>query len=177
MAFLNLLEAFKSSSEPASKNGRPGGTRTPNRRIWNPLLYQLRYWPNLEDCLLPLFHMGGVFAANGAKLAQLKLGSTSLCFLRSSVVPGPAVRTLERNILSGSGLFGHDLTFLNLQATMLVTTPAPTVRPPSRMAKLTPSSMATGCNSSTVISMLSPGITISTPSGSPIEPVTSVVRT
>src|SRR5256712_12689362 len=114
MAFLNLLGAFKSSSEPASKNGRPGGTRTPNRRIWNPLLYQLRYWPNLEDCLLPLFHMGGVFAANGAKLAQLKLGSTSLCFLRSSVVPGPAVRTLERNILSGSGLFGHDLTFLNL---------------------------------------------------------------
>src|SRR5690606_15729515 len=25
--------------------GRPGGTRTPNFRIWNPTLYQLNYWP------------------------------------------------------------------------------------------------------------------------------------
>jgi hypothetical protein len=55
--------------------------------------------------------------------------------------------------------------------------PAPTVRPPSRMANLTPSSMATGWISSTVISMLSPGMTISTPSGSLMAPVTSVVRT
>ncbi len=57
-----------------------------------------------------------------------------------------------------------------------VTTPAPTVRPPSRMAKRKPSSIATGTISSTPIWMLSPGITISTPSGSSIEPVTSVVR-
>src|SRR6478609_9045099 len=57
-----------------------------------------------------------------------------------------------------------------------VTTPAPTVRPPSRMAKRNPSSIATGVISSTPIWMLSPGITISTPSGSSIEPVTSVVR-
>src|SRR5581483_1660508 len=55
--------------------------------------------------------------------------------------------------------------------------PAPTVRPPSRMANLTPSSIATGWINSTVISMLSPGITISTPSGSLIAPVTSVVLT
>jgi hypothetical protein len=55
--------------------------------------------------------------------------------------------------------------------------PAPTVRPPSRMAKETPTSMATGWISSTCISMLSPGITISTPSGSLMAPVTSVVRT
>ncbi len=59
---------------------------------------------------------------------------------------------------------------------MAVTTPAPTVRPPSRMAKRSPCSTATGVISSTSIWMLSPGITISTPSGSPIEPVTSVVR-
>ena len=59
----------------------------------------------------------------------------------------------------------------------LMQMPAPTVRPPSRMAKVTPSSMATGWISSTVISMLSPGITISTPSGSLMAPVTSVVRT
>ena len=59
---------------------------------------------------------------------------------------------------------------------MLVMTPAPTVRPPSRMAKRRPSSSAIGVISSTFISTLSPGITISTPSGSPIAPVTSVVR-
>ena len=57
-----------------------------------------------------------------------------------------------------------------------VTTPAPTVRPPSRMAKRNPSSHATGVISSTVIWMLSPGITISTPSGNWMLPVTSVVR-
>src|SRR5437762_9048463 len=46
-----------------------------------------------------------------------------------------------------------------------VTTPAPTVRPPSRIAKRSPSSTATGVISSICIWMLSPGITISTPSG------------
>ena len=62
------------------------------------------------------------------------------------------------------------------QETTLVTAPAPTVRPPSRMAKRLPSSSATGAKSSTFIVTLSPGITISTPSGNPIAPVTSVVR-
>ena len=59
---------------------------------------------------------------------------------------------------------------------ILVTTPAPTVRPPSRMAKRSPSSIAIGVISSIVICTLSPGITISTPSGSSTLPVTSVVR-
>src|ERR1700722_377453 len=58
----------------------------------------------------------------------------------------------------------------------LATTPEPTVRPPSRMAKRRPSSIAIGAISFTVIDTLSPGITISVPSGSSIEPVTSVVR-
>jgi hypothetical protein len=56
------------------------------------------------------------------------------------------------------------------------TTPAPTVRPPSRMAKRSFSSMATGTIRFTSIVTLSPGITISTPSGSVTMPVTSVVR-
>ena len=59
---------------------------------------------------------------------------------------------------------------------ILVTRPAPTVRPPSRMAKRNPSSMAIGLPNSTVIVTLSPGITISVPSGNWIVPVTSVVR-
>ena len=49
---------------------------------------------------------------------------------------------------------------------ILATTPAPTVRPPSRMAKRRPSSIAIGAISSTSIATLSPGITISVPSGS-----------
>jgi len=57
-----------------------------------------------------------------------------------------------------------------------VTVPAPTVRPPSRMAKPRPSSMAIGWISSTVMSVVSPGMTISVPSGSVMTPVTSVVR-
>jgi len=59
---------------------------------------------------------------------------------------------------------------------ILATTPAPTVRPPSRMAKRRPSSMAIGVMSSMVIWTLSPGMTISIPSGSSTDPVTSVVR-
>src|SRR2546427_6310253 len=46
---------------------------------------------------------------------------------------------------------------------IFVTTPAPTVRPPSRIAKRSCSSIAIGVISSIVIFVLSPGITISTP--------------
>ena len=59
---------------------------------------------------------------------------------------------------------------------IFVTTPEPTVRPPSRIAKRRPSSHAIGVISVISMSMLSPGITISTPSGSLMLPVTSVVR-
>ncbi len=59
---------------------------------------------------------------------------------------------------------------------ILETTPAPTVRPPSRMAKRSFSSIAIGAISSTSNFRLSPGITISVPSGSFTVPVTSVVR-
>ena len=55
------------------------------------------------------------------------------------------------------------------------TTPEATVLPPSLIANLNPVSIAIGCINSTVIAMLSPGITISTPSGNAIAPVMSVV--
>jgi len=57
-----------------------------------------------------------------------------------------------------------------------VTTPAPTVLPPSRMANRSSFSRATGVINSTVICTLSPGMIISAPSGRFSEPVTSVVR-
>src|SRR5580658_1526 len=56
------------------------------------------------------------------------------------------------------------------------TTPEPTVRPPSRMAKRNFSSIAIGTMSATSIVTLSPGMTISVPWGSCTMPVTSVVR-
>jgi len=59
----------------------------------------------------------------------------------------------------------------------LVTTPAPTVLPPSRMANRRPSSMAILVfSSSTSIVTLSPGMHISAPPSNLIVPVTSVVR-
>src|SRR5688572_6161036 len=61
-------------------------------------------------------------------------------------------------------------------STISVTTPEPTVRPPSRIAKRRPWSMAIGWISSIVIWTLSPGMTISVPSGRLATPVTSVVR-
>src|SRR5699024_5102309 len=78
--------------------------------------------------------------------------------------PRPAMR------IEALGLMGSDHLMI------LVTRPAPTVRPPSRIAKRRPSSIAIGWISSTDMSVLSPGMTISVPSGSVTTPVTSVVR-
>ena len=58
---------------------------------------------------------------------------------------------------------------------ILVTTPAPTVLPPSRIANFKPSFIAIGLIKVTVIFALSPGIIISVPSGNVTSPVTSVV--
>ena len=60
-------------------------------------------------------------------------------------------------------------------STISETVPAPTVRPPSRIAKRSPFSIAIGAISSISIWMLSPGMTISTPAGRCATPVTSVV--
>ena len=70
----------------------------------------------------------------------------------------------------------HSCVSLACYSMMPDTTPEPTVRPPSRIAKRSPCSIAIGVISLIVIRMLSPGMTISTPSGSSIVPVTSVVR-
>ena len=74
------------------------------------------------------------------------------------------------------GAAGNALNLQQVYLMTLATTPAPTVRPPSRMAKRRPSAIAIGLISVTTILMLSPGMTISTPSGSTTAPVTSVVR-
>ena len=67
-------------------------------------------------------------------------------------------------------------SIFRLYYSMIVATrPDPTVRPPSRIAKVRPCSIATGWISSIVISTLSPGIHISVPAGNSQTPVTSVV--
>ena len=75
-----------------------------------------------------------------------------------------------------SAPFSGGALLSSLYSMIDATTPAPTVRPPSRMAKRSFSSMAIGTISSTVMAILSPGITISVPSGRCTTPVTSVVR-
>ena len=75
------------------------------------------------------------------------------------------------------GGFNNSIKDRNLYYSLItVTTPDPTVRPPSRIEKRVPSSIAIGEINSTSISTLSPGITISVPSGKVTTPVTSVVR-
>src|SRR5579863_8982331 len=76
----------------------------------------------------------------------------------------------------GLNLSPHKRQQISTHLMMSVTVPAPTVRPPSRMAKRTPFSIAIGAISSTSRFTLSPGITISVPPGNTATPVTSVVR-
>src|SRR6185295_12034545 len=87
--------------------------------------------------------------------------------LERRLVNQPVIERLEAN--------ADALTF-HVYSMTLATTPAPTVLPPSRMAKRSPCSIAIGVISVTTILMLSPGITISVPFGSSTAPVTSVVR-
>ncbi len=86
------------------------------------------------------------------------------CAARQNSGPIPIHRRAVRRAETAS----YSITF--------VTTPEATVRPPSRMAKRNSSLMAMGVINSADMVMLSPGITISTPSGRDNEPVTSVVR-
>ena len=82
-----------------------------------------------------------------------------------------------RGILRLDTMLSYDnKSIFRLYYSMIVATrPDPTVRPPSRIAKRSPCSIATGWISSIVISTLSPGMHISVPSGSSQTPVTSVV--
>ena len=82
-----------------------------------------------------------------------------------------------RGILRLDTMLSYDnKSIFRLYYSMIVATrPDPTVRPPSRIAKVRPWLIAIGWISSIVISMLSPGMHISVPSGRLITPVTSVV--
>ena len=70
---------------------------------------------------------------------------------------------------------GTQYIFRYAYSMIVATRPDPTVRPPSRIANVRPWLIAIGWISSIVISMLSPGMHISVPSGRLQTPVTSVV--
>ncbi len=93
------------------------------------------------------------------------------------IVPPFTLRTGQSydNTHALSRLFINPNSLICYSITSLMT-PAPTVRPPSRMAKRNSFSIAIGVINSTDTDTLSPGITISTPSGNVTTPVTSVVR-
>src|SRR5262249_57774419 len=113
--------------------------------------------------------MQRVFGTPRTEFRQLELVRCRPLVFGVRVVPLLAVLTLERD--DDSIALRH-----GIYSRILVTTPAPTVRPPSRIAKRRPSSHAIGVMSSMSTLMLSPGMTISVPAGSVATPVTSVVR-
>ena len=152
------------------------------------MLYQLSYWPNSSgSCIVKIrnyptikllrFAMQSMFSAVRAKLAELKTVWVITTIFLSRVISTFTIIALKR--YDWSNVFflrSHSYLPTFSYSRILVTTPAPTVRPPSRMANLEPCSRATGTINSTVRFTLSPGITISTPSGRVMFPVTSIVR-
>ena len=118
-----------------------------------------------------------------AVFPQLKPFGYRLLVLHGSVVPALAFGALEGDYVlhadAQTSLRWWEETSSSspeIYWIISVTVPAPTVRPPSRMANRNPFSIAMGVISSPVNDTLSPGITISVPSGRFTTPVTSVVR-
>ena len=126
----------------------------------------------LERAMLSHFPVNRAASTPGTELVELYTFRVVAPVLGSCIGALSAIRTTQRNDYpSPCFSFSH-----NNYSTMLVTTPEPTVLPPSLMAKRSPFSRTMGEISVSFISILSPGITISTPSGNAISPVTSVVR-
>ena len=133
-----------------------------------------------------------VFAATATELTKLQPVGRGFLILSRNVVAALTLATLKDDVVSRHILFpGLCLWPLAVirsfqrpktkvqspsYSTTSETVPAPTVRPPSRIANRSPFSIAIGAINSISIATLSPGITISTPSGRCATPVTSVVR-
>ena len=138
------------------------------------MLYQLSYWPVLPATYLVSrwetcrrHHRQYFF--NWRRSGVLRLFLVVLYVRRLHSVHARMMMSRTWFLLSLSApASGYSM--------ISVIVPEPTVRPPSRIANRKPFSSATGVISSTLIATLSPGITISTPSGNVATPVTSVVR-
>jgi len=139
------------------------------------------------------FFMICVLTAASAELFELQTIRSCLFVLRRHVIAALTITALQYNViawhksyksyrsyLSYSSYWSHGTCGMKgtyaTYSTTSDTVPAPTVRPPSRIAKRRPFSMAIGAINSISICTLSPGMTISMPSGILMVPVTSVVR-
>ena len=133
--------------------------------------------------MAPFWHRWSDFSILNLSVFHL----TDKCFAISNLINLRTILFLEyrktpetlrfRGILRLDTMLSCDnKSIFRLYYSMIVATrPDPTVRPPSRIAKVRPCSIAIGWISSIVISTLSPGMHISVPSGRLITPVTSVV--
>ena len=133
--------------------------------------------------MAPFWHRWSGFSILNLSVFHL----TDKCFAISNLINLRTIPFLEYRktpeTLRFRGILRLDTTLscdnksiFRLYYSMIVATrPDPTVRPPSRIAKVRPCSIATGWISSIVISTLSPGIHISVPAGNSQTPVTSVV--
>ncbi len=124
-----------------------GGLEPPTNGFGDRRSTNWSYWPTLPLYVLYVFYnMDNISLA----LIFLLIFSCPSCWYSSFSY------TQNKQVLPF-----HALAYSNIS----VITPAPTVLPPSLIAKRVSFSRATGAMSSTVSSTLSPGITISTPSG------------
>ena len=133
--------------------------------------------------LAPFWHRWSYFAIINLSVFHL----ADKCFTITNLINLRIILFLEyrktpetlrfRGILRLDTMLSYDnKSIFRLYYSMIVATrPDPTVRPPSRIAKVRPWLIAIGWISSIVISMLSPGMHISVPSGRLQTPVTSVV--
>ena len=133
--------------------------------------------------MAPFWHRWSDFSILNLSVFHL----TDKCFAVSNLINLRTILFLEyRKTPETQGFWGilrldttlscDNKSIFRLYYSMIVATrPDPTVRPPSRIAKVRPWLIAIGWISSIVISMLSPGMHISVPSGRLITPVTSVV--
>jgi hypothetical protein len=157
--------------------------------------------PSCHSSLVTLFRffVRAMHPAVIAELLEFKTVGRLLFILRGDVIPVLALGALQRDVISchnssfqtspvrliigrsgRQSIFGFRLlepvTQRRAYSRISETVPAPTVLPPSRIANLNPFSIAIGLINSISNCELSPGITISTPSGNCATPVTSVVR-
>ena len=133
--------------------------------------------------MAPFWHRWSYFAIINLSVFHL----ADKCFTITNLINLRIILFLEyrktpetlrfRGVLRLDTMLSYDnKSIFRLYYSMIVATrPDPTVRPPSRIAKVRPWLIAIGWISSIVISMLSPGIHISVPSGRLQTPVTSVV--
>src|SRR3990172_710593 len=122
------------------------------------------------------FFMHGVLSAEPAILLQVELVRRVPLVLGRRIVLALAFAASQQNdfphflnaslsiYFRGRKFSPYPLCLMPVYSITSVITPAPTVLPPSRMANRSSLSMAIGVMSSTLQLMLSPGITISTPS-------------